>query len=181
MGHPVKHHRNHCHRDYCLYSGEHFCAIESCPRHTYPEDPHFYHYAIHWCWQTALKYHIWVSEVYESVSFPITVSRTKTWKEFLGMTKKRISSRNNDWFRLFHFDFDVEVNTRKLDQKIWPRIHLGLKPADVRFMKDLGEPDSQPDRFIFCVACKPFKLKKLRTIDLQEATALQVARVRLLR
>jgi len=58
-----------------------------------------------------------------------------------------------------------------------PSFLSGLKPADVRFMRDTGEPARHPDRFIFCVACMPITSPKLHTMDLREAAALQVARV----
>jgi hypothetical protein len=111
---------------------------------------------------------MWTPEVYQSVSWPVTVVRIVDSNEL--DDAMHYSSKALAYF--FHFDFEVEARVRELGNCL-SFFKLGSEPPEKRVQSDSGKPKPS-DRTAFCVLCHPQKIKDVllpahETVTLKEA------------
>jgi hypothetical protein len=160
---PGSHHRHH-HRHRSSSRASSSSRNKQCPW----SSDHHYNLAVHWCWQTCLNLHVWAPEVYQSVSFPVTVMRSYTVDEWENSKRWKC-----------HFDFEVEIFLRSMGHA-GKYLQPKARPADERFIKDAGKPLPNPDRFAFCISCSKDdfdNLPDVPTVDLQQVTKDQIKTV----
>jgi hypothetical protein len=98
-------------------------------------ESNFYSCCAHWFWQVSAQPHFWTPEIYESVTFLITVTRIVDPKRL--ETKSRKAGQ-----QYFHFDFVLKTRLRELGWLV--RDHFPSwrprKPAEIRAKDDYGYP-----------------------------------------
>lgn len=105
-----------------------------------------YRFATHWSWQTERVAREWAPEIYQSVSFPITVARLIPVNNVRKDQYPQLLDEDD-----VSFHFEAEVRLRELGHGF----HIFKDPSsppDVRVKKDPGKP-LQGDLWGFCIAC----------------------------
>ncbi|KAF2672765.1 hypothetical protein BT63DRAFT_136019 [Microthyrium microscopicum] len=100
---------------------------DTYPRH-YSHHPRF-DASIHWSWQSNLQLQQWTPDLYDTVSWPVVVSRTISYRDVLTASDRRLRD-------MFHFHFEVDTQVRELSH--WSNIFKTSKPAESRFRDDTG-------------------------------------------
>lgn len=106
-----------------------------------------YDSSIHWSWQINLNTGLWTPEVYEVMSWPITITRIIPCNSIEALHDSH--ERQKRQKRLCHFDFEVEVWVRELGHCLNP-LKWSTKPPELRRKRDTGlvqPPDITP----FCL------------------------------
>ncbi|KAK0653171.1 hypothetical protein B0T16DRAFT_407525 [Cercophora newfieldiana] len=105
----------------------------------------------HWFWQVQAQPHLWAPEIYESVTFLITVTRIASPQDIDFSSEKAQ--------RYFHFDFVLQGRLRELGWSV--RDHLyplypwrPRKPAEIRAKDDFGYPLGV-EKIKFCIRACP--------------------------
>lgn len=129
-----------------------------------------YRYSIHWCWQTTLGTCAWTPEIYQSISWPVTITR---FVKVIGIEDDPHRQK-----KLLHFDFEVDARVRELSHchNFFKR---ASKPPDLRSKGDSGHP-LRSDLSAFCISCTntPKMWPERETIPLQNAAEVYVKEVR---
>lgn len=112
--------------------------------------------------------------MYESVAFPVTVTRVVGVKDIDSI---RICK---DLQQYLHFDFEVVTRVRELGHYL-NFFKRASKPPDIRVQGDTGQP-LRSDRTVFCVTCCPYKIEwpEHDTLVLQKEAEMVVKDVRAL-
>lgn len=111
-----------------------------------------YNCALHWFWQIESDPRMWAPEVYESVSWPVSIVRIVRCKEFRSLKeygKRRSVYPTAEQLAYLHFDFKVEVRIRSLGY-FTNRLRRAAKPPEMRAKSDPGEPLGS-DLWAFCL------------------------------
>jgi len=107
--------------------------------------------AVHWHWQRDADVNAWTPEIYQSTSFPITVTRKVSVQNV-----HEALARNDTHFlqKCLHFDFKLEVELRELGHRFKDLLSPLDKPPDMRLKRDAGEL-LRPEYWAFCINCLP--------------------------
>jgi hypothetical protein len=132
-----------------------------------------YDYALIWSWQTVTEAHMWTPEVYQSVTFPVSIIRV------FPVDQIEQAKHGSEMRKYLQFDFDVKVRVRELDCT-WTSLIKGRgKPADIRRQSDTGM--AQPaDLTAFSIICKDRELywPRKATYDIDKATTRIIKKVK---
>lgn len=134
-------------------------------RKRFPRKREHYDFAAHWFWQTCPDIHIWTPELYQSISFPITVTRilrvgdVERWMKQEDETNDLMSSLKKS----LHFDFEIETRIRELGHCI-NFFKRSSEPVDIRAKSDTGVPPHS-ELFAFCLFCDPKEIKYHKAED----------------
>ncbi|KAK1749556.1 hypothetical protein QBC47DRAFT_150752 [Echria macrotheca] len=121
---------------------------EFCP---FRESDLYYSRCVHWFWQVQAQPRLWVPEIYESVTFLITVTRIVDPDK---IDLENVATQNVQ--RYLHFDFVVKTRLRELGWTLRDRFSpwRPRKPAEVRAKTDFGYPLGV-EKVKFCIRACP--------------------------
>jgi len=107
----------------------------------------FYDRCAHWFWQVSARPHFWTPEIYESTTFPVTVTRIIEPEKMVFLKQGQ---------QHFHFDFVLKTRLRELGWLARDRFpsFRPTKPAEVRSQDDYGYPLGI-EKIKFCVRACP--------------------------
>ena len=120
---------------------------ECCPfRHS-----GLYSRCVHWFWQVQAQPHLWVPEVYESITFHVTITRIVDPDK---IEPKHIQTK--DMQQYLHFDFVLKARLRELGWTLrdWFSPWRPRKPAEMRAKTDFGYPLGV-EKVKFCIRACP--------------------------
>jgi len=110
---------------------------------------------VHWFWQVEATPHLWVPEIYESVNFPITVTRIISRDKIAEMMHM-----SHEKQPLMHFDFVLTTRLRELGWSLRDKLlpWRPRRPAEIRAKTDSGYPLGT-EKVIFCITACPQGIK----------------------
>jgi len=150
-------------------------SSEYCCPDWNPPRPEYYNRSVHWEWQAELAFSpSWAPEIYESITFPITITRILDGTTVDNLRKNGLCY---ELMSCLHFDFIVERRLRVIGNCCTN----SLKPPEKRVRGDFGQP-MPPEHLSFCMYCHPGEVKwpKYETHHLKAAAEMVYKEVRII-